>query len=294
MYAMALLLEPAPRLGLPRSASGLSAVIVLVYIFARRAHLGDLQRGAAVLPDRARLRAAGVPRAARRRRLGGLASGCEPWRPRTATRRAPGPTPGDHGQRRSDNPMGVEWFGMVMGLGFVLSFGYWCTDFLVVQRAMAAESMSAARRTPLIAAVPKMLFPFLVILPGMIAIALTQQHGASGFSLPAKAGRHAQLRPRDPDDAGALLPVGHARPRPHRADGVVHVRHGGQRHRVQHRLDLRHLPGLHHDRKQPTPHYLWMGRAATVVGHRGSAWRPPTSRRTSTTSWTCCSWCSRS
>jgi len=67
------------------------------------------------------------------------------------------------------NPMGVEWFGMVMGLGFVLSFGYWCTDFLVVQRAMAADSMTSARRTPLIAAFPKMLFPFLVILPGMIA-----------------------------------------------------------------------------------------------------------------------------
>ena len=71
-----------------------------------------------------------------------------------------------------ENPMGVGWFGMVAGLGFVLSFGYWCTDFLVVQRAMAANSMGAARRTPLIAAVPKMLFPALVILPGMIAIAL--------------------------------------------------------------------------------------------------------------------------
>jgi solute:Na+ symporter, SSS family len=79
----------------------------------------------------------------------------------------------------ADNPMGVEWFGMVMGLGFVLSFGYWCTDFLVVQRAMAADSMSAARRTPLIAAVPKMLFPALVILPGMIAIAL--YHGGDHF-----------------------------------------------------------------------------------------------------------------
>jgi SSS family solute:Na+ symporter len=85
------------------------------------------------------------------------------------------------------NPMGVEWFGMVMGLGFVLSFGYWCTDFLVVQRAMAAHSMSAARRTPLIAAIPKMLFPFLVILPGMIAIALTHRAGTSGFSLPLRA-----------------------------------------------------------------------------------------------------------
>jgi SSS family solute:Na+ symporter len=70
------------------------------------------------------------------------------------------------------NPMGVEWAGMLMGLGFVLGFGYWCTDFLVVQRAMAAESMSAARRTPLIAAIPKMLFPALVIVPGMIAISL--------------------------------------------------------------------------------------------------------------------------
>jgi solute:Na+ symporter, SSS family len=85
------------------------------------------------------------------------------------------------------NPMGVEWFGMAMGLGFVLSFGYWCTDFLVVQRAMAADSMSAARRTPLIAAIPKMLFPALVILPGMIAIALTYQTGdSSGFQLPRK------------------------------------------------------------------------------------------------------------
>jgi SSS family solute:Na+ symporter len=70
------------------------------------------------------------------------------------------------------NPLGVEWFGLVMGLGFVLSFGYWCTDFLVVQRAMAADSMNAARRTPLIAAIPKMFFPFLVILPGLIAVAL--------------------------------------------------------------------------------------------------------------------------
>jgi solute:Na+ symporter, SSS family len=73
----------------------------------------------------------------------------------------------------SSNPMGVDWFAMVFGLGFVLSFGYWCTNFLVVQRAMAAKDMTAARRTPLVAAVPKMLFPVLVILPGMIAIALT-------------------------------------------------------------------------------------------------------------------------
>src|SRR2546421_1409564 len=86
------------------------------------------------------------------------------------------------------NRPGVEWFGLTMGLGFVLSFGYWCTDFLVVQRAMAADSMASARRTPLIAAVPKMLFPFLVILPGLIAIALPTQpppilNGAQGSAV---------------------------------------------------------------------------------------------------------------
>lgn len=82
------------------------------------------------------------------------------------------------------NPMGVEAFGLVAGLGFVLSFGYWCTDFLVIQRAMAANSMSAARRTPLIAAFPKMIMPFIVILPGIAALALTKM--GSGYALPAK------------------------------------------------------------------------------------------------------------
>jgi SSS family solute:Na+ symporter len=86
----------------------------------------------------------------------------------------------------SGNPMGVEWFGVAMGLGFVLSFGYWCTDFLVVQRAMVANSMHAARLAPVIGAIPKMLFPFLVIVPGMIAIALMHQGGDSGFTLPTR------------------------------------------------------------------------------------------------------------
>jgi SSS family solute:Na+ symporter len=97
--------------------------------------------------------------------------------------------------------MGVEWFGLVMGLGFVLSFGYWCTDFLVVQRAMAAESMSAARRTPLIAAIPKMVFPFLVILPGLIAIALPAQRPSL---LPSAHG--IDIRGRMPAGQG-LIPL---------------------------------------------------------------------------------------
>ena len=86
----------------------------------------------------------------------------------------------------TNNPMGVEWFGLAMGLGFVLSFGYWCTDFLVVQRAMAADSMNSARRTPLIAALPKMIFPAIVILPGIIAIALPKETPDSKGLIPVK------------------------------------------------------------------------------------------------------------
>ena len=59
--------------------------------------------------------------------------------------------------------------GIVLGLGFVLSFGYWTTNFVEVQRAMATKSMSAARSTPIIGAFPKMFVPFIVVVPGMIA-----------------------------------------------------------------------------------------------------------------------------
>jgi len=82
----------------------------------------------------------------------------------------------------STNPMGVDIIGLGMGLGFVLGAGYWCTDFLVIQTAMASKDMESARRVPLIAAVPKMVFPFLVILPGLIAIALPTPHTTMAVS----------------------------------------------------------------------------------------------------------------
>ncbi len=76
----------------------------------------------------------------------------------------------------STNTLGVDVIGLGMGLGFVLGAGYWCTDFLVIQTAMASSNMESARKVPLIAAVPKMLFPFLVIVPGLIAIGLPTPH----------------------------------------------------------------------------------------------------------------------
>ena len=68
------------------------------------------------------------------------------------------------------NPIGSSWIGLVFGLGFVLSFGYWTTNFAEVQRALSARNLSAAQRTPLIGAYPKLLLPFVMVLPGMIAL----------------------------------------------------------------------------------------------------------------------------
>src|ERR687885_451497 len=79
----------------------------------------------------------------------------------------------------TSNPMAVQWFAIVFGLGFVMSFGYWCTDFLVVQRALAAEDLAASQRTPLIAAFPKILYGILAIFPGLIVLTFLPKLGTT-------------------------------------------------------------------------------------------------------------------
>ena len=76
----------------------------------------------------------------------------------------------------SGNPMGVHWTGIVFGLGGAIAFGYWTTDFLVVQRAMAAKDLRAAQMAPIIAAYFKMIVPLIVILPGLLGLALLPYH----------------------------------------------------------------------------------------------------------------------
>ena len=71
-----------------------------------------------------------------------------------------------------DNPMGIHWTGIVFGLGFVISFGYWTTDFLVVQRVLAAKDLRSAKLAPIIGAAFKMAVPFIVILPGLLGLAV--------------------------------------------------------------------------------------------------------------------------
>ncbi|MEH1167546.1 sodium:solute symporter family protein [Micromonospora sp. CPCC 205539] len=81
------------------------------------------------------------------------------------------------------NPLGAQWIGIVFGLGFVLSFGYWTTNFAEVQRALSAKNMSAARRTPIIAAYPKLFIPLVTIIPGLVALVTVKGLGADSGAL---------------------------------------------------------------------------------------------------------------
>ncbi|THD64384.1 sodium:solute symporter family protein [Phenylobacterium sp.] len=195
MYALAKLIQtlhvldiPFERLGLPQAwifhtAIGVSAVVVLVYIYLgglRGAIYNEVLQFFLIVAGFAPLVWLGL------KQVGG-------W-PGLETTLGPSYTQAWHGMAHAaTNRLGVDWFGLSMGLGFVLSFGYWCTDFLVVQRALAADSMTAARRTPLIAAGVKMFIPFIVILPGLIAIALTAAPDKAGATAhPTAAAGHVQ------------------------------------------------------------------------------------------------------
>ena len=83
----------------------------------------------------------------------------------------------------ADNPMGIHWTGIVFGLGFAISFGYWTTDFLVVQRVLAANSLRSARMAPVIGSFFKMAVPFIVILPGLLGLVVLQNANGSQMQL---------------------------------------------------------------------------------------------------------------
>ena len=91
-----------------------------------------------------------------------------------------------------DNPMGVHWTGIVFGLGFVISFGYWTTDFLVVQRVLSANNLRAAKMAPIIGAAFKMAVPFIVIVPGLLALAVLKNPDGSVLHLVGENAVNAQ------------------------------------------------------------------------------------------------------
>jgi SSS family solute:Na+ symporter len=161
------------------------------------------------------------------------------------------------------NAMQISWAGIVLGLGFVLSFGYWTTDFLVVQRALSAKDLRAARMTPIKASFFKMAVPFIVILAGLIALILANDQN-SGFKLLQDGGQ------TNYDSALPLL-IARYYPTGLIGLGITALLAGfmaGQAGNVS-AFNTVWTYDIYHaviNKKASHEHLLWMGRAATIVG----------------------------
>ncbi|HYL42379.1 MAG TPA: sodium:solute symporter family protein [Ktedonobacteraceae bacterium] len=162
------------------------------------------------------------------------------------------------GTATNNNPFGVNFIGIVLGLGFVLSFGYWCTDFLVVQRALAAEDMAAAQRTPLIATFPKLFFPVLAIAPGLIILSVLPGLGhGGGFENSYNMAIPFAMVHYFPS---GLLGLG--------LTALLAAFMSGMAGNVTafNTVWTYDLYRSYIKRDAPDTHYLWMGRVVTVVG----------------------------
>lgn len=161
------------------------------------------------------------------------------------------------------NGMFIHWAGIVLGLGFVLSFGYWTTDFLVVQRAFSAKDLRAARMTPLLASFFKMALPFIVILAGLIAIALSNDPN-SGFKLLQDGGQVNY-------DSALPLLIKRYYPTGLVGLGVTALLAGfmaGQAGNISafNTVWTYDIYKSVLNKKASDAHLLWMGRASTIVG----------------------------
>jgi len=163
----------------------------------------------------------------------------------------------------TQNGMMITWAGIVLGLGFVLSFGYWTTDFLVVQRAFSAKDLRSARMTPILASFFKMALPFLVILAGLIALVLSRDP-QSGFALLQEGGQVNY-------DSALPLLIARYYPAGLIGLGVTALLAGfmaGQAGNISafNTVWTYDIYKSVINRKASDAHLLWMGRAATMVG----------------------------
>ena len=152
----------------------------------------------------------------------------------------------------ADNPMGIHWTGIVFGLGFVIAFGYWTTDFLVVQRVLAANSLRSAQMAPIIASVFKMAVPFIVILPGLLGLVLLTNPDGSIMHLVGENAMAPGLHSYNevlPLLDGALLRAGTSRAGNYRSHCRLYVRHGRQCQRLLSGVDLRHLSAAYQEER---------------------------------------------
>lgn len=156
----------------------------------------------------------------------------------------------------------VDCLFLVLCFGFVLSFGCWCTNDLVIQRAMAARSMTDARNTPIVGAFPKMMIPFIVIVPGIAAAALAQM--GTGYSIPLKNGGpdydKVLFSLMEQFYPSGMLGVG--------LTALVASFMSGMAGNVTafNTVWTYDIYQSYIRRNAPDSHYLWMGRMATVFG----------------------------
>jgi SSS family solute:Na+ symporter len=154
------------------------------------------------------------------------------------------------------NPIGASWIGIVFGLGFVLSFGYWTTNFAEVQRALSARNLSAAKRTPLIGAYPKLFIPALVVIPGMIALIQIPHFGGTTGQLQYNNAIPLLMNKYLPNGMLGIALTGLL------ASFMAGVAANVSAFNTVVTTDL-YEPYFKPD--QPDQHYVWFGRIATVL-----------------------------
>ncbi len=168
-----------------------------------------------------------------------------------------------------DNPMGINWVGIVFGLGAVISFGYWTTDFLVVQRVLSAHNLRAAKMAPVIGAAFKMAVPLIVILPGLICLGLMQNGHPLFHLVPADvaAGNPAL---HSYDQVLPLMLIRYCGPGL-LGLGITALVAGfmsGMAGNVSafSTVWTYDIYGAYMNKKATDAHYVWMGRMSTIVG----------------------------
>ena len=169
----------------------------------------------------------------------------------------------------NSNPMGVHWTGIVFGLGFVVAFGYWTTDFLVVQRVLSASDLRAAKMAPIIGAAFKMAVPLIVIVPGLLALAVLRNPDGSLMklvpeSVAAATGQHSY------NEVLPLMLVRYCGPGL-LGLGITALVAGfmsGMAGNVSafSTVWTYDIYGAFMNKKATDAHYVFMGRASTVVG----------------------------
>ncbi|MDP9038694.1 MAG: sodium:solute symporter family protein [Acidobacteriota bacterium] len=167
-----------------------------------------------------------------------------------------------------DNPMGINWVGIVFGLGAVISFGYWTTDFLVVQRVLSANNLRAAKMAPVIGAAFKMAVPLIVIVPGLLALGLVS-NGHPAYHLVA-GDIAARTGEGSYDQVLPLMLIRYCGPGL-LGLGITALVAGfmsGMAGNVSafSTVWTYDLYGAYMNKKASDAHYVWMGRASTVVG----------------------------